>query len=675
MPVLATEGVVRDRAAPVPGRLALLPVPLLFVLLVVLHFGGWRESHEMPRAAISMTLLFTCATSLSAAWLVGRSFLVRPEPGLLLVVCGILVWGGGAAAAIAGGLAAGVTGGFHINTATTIHNGCVWLSGLCLLAGALLSARSTRSPRPSALWLAGSWAAAIGLVQMVFEAAEHGWMPVFFHQGQGGTSARTLLLVAAITMFGLTVLLIRSPQGRAPTAFTRWYSQALLLIAVGLLAILLETSHATPLSWVGRIAQYLGGIYMVVASVALSRDSGATGTLVGSRLVSQRHRYALAVAIVLCAAAVRISFLHGLKMRLAFITFYPAVMLSALYGGQRAGWLATGLSGLIVGYLWMEPGGSFAVADPQDMLGLLVFLGSGTLVSWIAEAMHQARSRANDAEFRARLTEQRKQADEQLRQVEEQLHHAQRLESVGRLAAGIAHEFNNMMTVVTGFSDMLLMELPSDAPQRWKIEEIRNAGERAGRLTGQILAFSRKQLLQPQLFDLSDAVDKVASRLRLLLDRSVQLETQAGAKACMVRADPAQIEQVLLGLAVNARDAMPHGGVLALTTQLFRADPAFAAAHAGMAPGAYVLLTVADTGIGMDDSTRQRAFEPFFTTKDIGKGTGLGLSMAYGIVKQSGGFIYIDSKPGDGTTFSIYLPCAQSGETQAACGGASNSHP
>ena len=654
------ESVVRDRAVPVPGRLAWLPLVLLVAIFLGLQVAGWHDAQEIPSLSIGLTLIFICIGSLVTAWLVGKSFLLHPEPGLLLLVTGVLIWGGGWAAGIAAGLTSR-SGGFDVNAAITIHNGCVWLAGMCHLTGAMLSARRVKHLPLPGFWLAGAWVVAIAVVQLVMAAAQHGWLPVFFVQGHGGTPARTIVLVASIVMFSLTALLVRSLRSAALSAFSEWYSLSLLVAAAGLVCILFETVHASPLSWVGRAAQYLSGAYIWMAAIAVKRDSGASGLLLGARMTRPMHRYVLAVAIVLGATTLRMTFLHGLGLRLAFVTFYPAVMLAALYGGQRAGWLATALSGAVAAYFFLAPDG-LAIGDPADMLGLAVFLASGTLISWIAEAMHVARSRAATAELRAELAEQRKQADEQLRTVQEQLHHAQRLESVGRLAAGIAHEFNNMMTVVTGFSDMLLMELPPEAPQRWKIEEIRTAGERAGLLTRQILAFSRKQLLLPKLFDLSEAVERVASRLRLLLDHTIRLETHLGAKACTVKADPAQIEQVLLGLAVNARDAMPHGGVLTLATQNFRADAAFVATHVGMAPGAYVLMSVTDTGVGMDEATRERAFEPFFTTKDVGKGTGLGLSMAYGIVKQSGGYIYIDSTLGEGTTFSIYLPCVQSGE-------------
>ncbi len=656
------ESVVGDRAVPLPGRLAWLPLVLLVAIFLGLQMAGWRDAREIPSLSIALTLVFICIGSLVTAWLVGKSFLAHPEPGLLLLVAGVLIWGGGWAAGIAAGFTTRARGEFDVNAAITIHNGCVWLAGMCHLSGAVLSSRRVKHLPLPGLWLAGAWALAMGVVQLVMLAGQHGWLPVFFVQGHGGTPARTIVLVAAIVMFSLTALLVRSARSAALSAFSQWYSLSLLVSAVGLVCILFETVHASPLSWAGRAAQYLSGGYMWMAGIAATRDSGATGRVMAARMTRPMHPYVLAVAIVLGATTLRLTFLHGLGLRLAFVTFYPAVMLSALYGGQRAGWLATALSGAVASYFFLAPDG-LAIGDPADILGLVVFLASGTLVSWIAEAMHVARSRAATAELRAELAEQRKQADEQLRTVQEQLHHAQRLESVGRLAAGIAHEFNNMMTVVTGFSDMLLMELPPEAPQRWKIEEIRTAGERAGLLTRQILAFSRKQLLLPQLFDLSEAVDRVATRLRLLLDHTIRLETDLGAKACMVKADPAQIEQVLLGLAVNARDAMPHGGVLTLAIQKFRADAAFVATHVGMAPGAYVLMSVTDTGVGMDEATRERAFEPFFTTKDVGKGTGLGLSMAYGIVKQSGGYIYIDSQLGEGTTFSIYLPCVQSGET------------
>jgi two-component system cell cycle sensor histidine kinase/response regulator CckA len=246
----------------------------------------------------------------------------------------------------------------------------------------------------------------------------------------------------------------------------------------------------------------------------------------------------------------------------------------------------------------------------------------------------------------------------ELRRLGEQLQHSHRLETVGKLAAGIAHEFNNMMIVVTGYSDLLATGLPKDSPLRQQVGEIKIAGERAASLTRQLLAFSRKQMLQPKVMELNGTVERIHQMLHRLLGDHIDLEMRLSSGVWRVIADPAQIEQVIVNLAVNARDAMPRGGTLVIETGNVRLEKNSRDYHAEMTPGRYVLLSVSDNGVGMDPATRERIFDPFFTTKDVGKGTGLGLSMVYGTVKQTGGYIYVDSEPEGGTIFKIFLPCA-----------------
>jgi len=253
---------------------------------------------------------------------------------------------------------------------------------------------------------------------------------------------------------------------------------------------------------------------------------------------------------------------------------------------------------------------------------------------------------------------ERKRAEEALRTSEEQLRQSQRIEAVGRLAGGIAHEFNNLLTVVMGHSHLLLSRLAEDNPMRGQVLQIQQAGRRATELTHQLLAFSRKQVLQPTPLDLNVTVNAMHAVLRPLLSEQIELLMQLDPQAGWIKADRGQIQQVILNLALNARDAMPQGGRLTIATASIPV-PLKLADHAG-ARGAlrHVLLQVTDTGDGMDDHTREHCFDPFFTTKDRGKGTGLGLATVYGIVNQSGGFIEVTSAPGRGSTFDIFLPQA-----------------
>src|SRR5688500_4494028 len=338
---------------------------------------------------------------------------------------------------------------------------------------------------------------------------------------------------------------------------------------------------------------------------------------------------------------------------IAFL-FFPIVGWAGLRFGPRG---AASVTALIAGFSIVVAGlriGPFAVFPVEFVHFLLfAFLSLGSLSGLLLAAIMAER----DDAMQKRLL------------LEEQLRHSQKMEAVGRLAGGIAHDFNNLLTAIIGYTEIVLHGLDPKDERRADAEEIARAAMRAADLTRQMLAFSRRQVLQPKVIDLNKALTKVEPMLRRMIGEDIVMTVSGRGANAFVRVDPGQVEQVVMNLVVNARDAMPHGGRLNVETGSAMLDEAAVADMPDAQPGDYVVLSVSDTGVGMPPEVRARIFEPYFTTKDVGKGTGLGLSTAYGIVRQSDGHIAVSSELGSGTTFRIFLPRSEAPPAVAADAG------
>ena len=343
----------------------------------------------------------------------------------------------------------------------------------------------------------------------------------------------------------------------------------------------------------------------------------------------------------------------------------PTVSLSVLKSFDKASAFVSELNRVLLalGLLTVVAGGGLAFFLSDTFTRPLAALVAGVRALEQGDFDHPLDSRGGDevaevtgAFDRMRASVRKTQTEQ--RQLEERLRQAHKMEAVGRLAGGVAHDFNNLLTVIRGHGDLLLDRTPAENLLRHNVEQIQKAAGRASNMTRQLLAFSRMQVLQPRILNLNDIVSDMAKMLPRLVGEHIDYVFAPASDLGTVKADPGQIEQVILNLVVNARDAMAGGGTLTVRTQNAVITDVEAKKRPPMIPGRYVLLSVSDTGHGMDAETKTHIFEPFFTTKEVGKGTGLGLATVYGVVKQSGGFIWVESAPGRGATFEIYLPHA-----------------
>ena len=498
----------------------------------------------------------------------------------------------------------------------------IYLGGHRLLPGVALGAFLLSVTRVPILWAVMMSLAA--LIQPVIDVRILRWFkfdeklervrdPVILSLAAGPAGA----IVAALVAVTLQILNGQSSSDGFGYQLVLWWLRDWL--GVMMMATLIFTwLHARPVRWTGpRITEGLG---LVVTLFLCSQLIFGLWGVFATRYVP-----------------------------IAFI-FFPLVGWAGLRFGPRGAAtivalisaFALGIAGLGIG-----PFGTFPVEFTQ--LLLFLFLALGSLSGQLLAAIMAER----DDAMAKRLV------------LEEQLRHSQKMEAVGRLAGGIAHDFNNLLTAIIGYTEIVLHSLDPKDERRADAEEIARAAMRAADLTRQMLAFSRRQVLQPKVIDLNIALSKVEPMLRRVIGEDIVMTVTGKASHAFVRVDPGQVEQVVMNLVVNARDAMPQGGRLTVETADAMLDAAALPERSDAKPGAYVMLSVADSGTGMPPEIRARIFEPYFTTKDVGKGTGLGLSTAYGIVTQSDGHIAVSSEMGLGTTFRIYLPRAEAPERAA----------
>ncbi len=376
-------------AVPPPPRWVAWPVPVMMAVLGVLWWLEPHGSYDPPWLLFLCNLLFATLASAWIAVLASRSFLAQPTPGLAWLIAGVAFYG------LAGVLATGLAGG-NANAMIATHNVSVWWAALCHLLGVVLPP-SPRPLRGAGGWLLAAVAVPLAISLAVAQAAWGGWLPDFFVQGGGGSAVRAMVLGSAAGMFCFTAILLLR---RRRTAFQQWYALALLLIATGLVGLMLQREHGSVLGWTARATSWAGSVYLTLAALALARESNAREVSLAAMPADGRLRYALAVVLVAVATVVRMTFLAGLGTRAATVTFFPAVILAALYGGRGPALLAAGLSIAILKYFWMQPVRTFALGTPEDWVILGIFAATSVLIAFVAESVRVSRERLAAAEAR-----------------------------------------------------------------------------------------------------------------------------------------------------------------------------------------------------------------------------------------------------------------------------------
>ena len=392
--------------------------------MLVSRAADLRTVHDFPYLLIVLDFFTRTLGSVFIVYLAGRTFLRRGAPELLLLGCGVAIWGS------SGLIATSTLSIKDANLGPTIGSLGLWMAALCFLTGVVVSHRSKEEVRAVGAWLGAGYALALVAVGLVALAAFAGRLPVFFVEGEGGTIVRSAVLVSTLAMLVLTAVLLRQGTRPSPSAFAHWYSLSLLLIGAAVLGMMAKLSRSSVLNWACITAQYISGLYMLTAAIAALRNPGGPNITLMHAADGARHRYGVAVATVLAATAARLAFLQALGNQAPFVMFFPVVILTALYGGMRAGLLAAALSALATDYFWIDPPG-FGMLSFADWLAMAIFLATSVLISWITEAMQRAQARMKEAQAQAISAVERAQASEALRHKDAELGEAQRIAHIG----------------------------------------------------------------------------------------------------------------------------------------------------------------------------------------------------------------------------------------------------
>jgi signal transduction histidine kinase len=607
------------------ARRAYLPIPLLLAAMAGLWLADLRESYVALRLTLVLQFLFMTLASCVVAYLASRSFLARGSVGLLLLVCGILFWG-------FSGVMALVTGRGDFNVSVTVHNLSVWLAAFCHLMGVMLSSQPARGGSQRGWWLLAAYVATAGVLAVVARAAAAGWVPIFFVQGEGGTLVRQIVLGSAIVMFIASTLALRAQYRAVYSSFAHWYALGLALTAAGLFGVLISTVHSSALNWTGVLTQCLSGVYLVAAAFAAARESRAWDISLAVAPSDARLRYALAVMFVAAAVALRLLFHEVLGPRAVPVTFFPAVILAALYGGRGPGTLAALLSAVAIGLLGAGAAGAGEVAD---LLVVALFVASCVLIVWIAEAIQKVQSRASAAEAQVKLAAERRQALESASRAKDEF------------LAMLSHELRNPLAALSSAAHVLkLAESGSEAAIKAR-GVVERQTKHMSRLIGDLLDIGRinagKLGLERERLDLAEVVSGVVGVWR----RSARFQRHLASLAAQpvwVDADRARIEQITANLLDNALKFTPAGRSIAVTVG--EEDTA-------------AVLRVSDQGQGLAAGAEDRIFELFVQGDGARGGMGVGLALVRRLVELHGGSVGVSSEgPGHGTTFTVRLPAA-----------------